>query len=260
MNLHNNLLAILFLVICSTCAQAQFDTVINLPDTDGTNPAEFSGDSIGNNGQISSSTQLNLSDGGSIGDGFEAGDSSGSSTNVEVNISGGTVGNTFGAFNGSAVNISGGTVGDNFEADVFSTVNISGGTVGDSFLADSDSTVNISGGTVGDEFRAEFFSRVNLFGTEFFLNGDPFDDLVLDEATTVIDRGEDVVLSGLLTDGTSFEFDLNSSIVSGEDFFDDSATLTVTLASAVPEPASGLTLATISILLLGRRKKPALRS
>lgn len=241
MNLHNNLLAILFLVICSTCAQAQFDTVINLPDTDGTNPADFSGDSIGNNGQIFSNTQLNLSDGGSIGDGFEAGDSSGSSTNVEVNISGGTVGNAFGAFNGSAVNISGGTVGDNFEADAFSTV-------------------NISGGTVGDEFRAEFFSTVNLFGTEFFLNGNPFDDLVLDEATTVIDRGEDVVLSGLLTDGTSFEFDLNSSNVSGEDFFDDSATLTVTLASAVPEPASGLTLATISILLLGRRQKPALRS
>ena len=239
MNLHNNLLAILFLVICSTCAQAQFDTVINLPDTDGTNPAEFSGDSIGNNGQIFSSTQLNLSDGGSIGDGFEAGDSSGSSINVEVNISGGTVGNAFGAFTGSVVNISGGTVGDNFEADVFSTV-------------------NISGGTVGDEFRAEFFSTVNLFGTEFFLNGAPF--LVLDEATTVIDRGEDVVLSGLLTDGTSFEFDLNSSNVSGEDFFDDSATLTVTLASAVPEPASGLTLATISILLLGRRQKPALRS
>lgn len=241
MNLHNNLLAILFLVICSTCAQAQFDTVINLPDTDGTNPADFSGDSIGNNGQIFSNTQLNLSDGGSIGDGFEAGDSSGSSTNVEVNISGGTVGNAFGAFNGSAVNISGGTVGDNFEADAFSTV-------------------NISGGTVGDEFRAEFFSTVNLFGTEFFLNGNPFDDLVLDEATPVIDRGEDVVLSGLLTDGTSFEFDLNSSNVSGEDFFDDSATLTVTLASAVPEPASGLTLATISILLLGRRQKPALRS
>ena len=72
MNLHNNLLAILFLVICSTCAQAQFDTVINLPDTDGTNPADFSGDSIGNNGQIFSNTQLNLSDGGSIGDGFEA--------------------------------------------------------------------------------------------------------------------------------------------------------------------------------------------
>ena len=144
-------------------------------------------------------------------------------------------------FNGSAVNISGGTVGDNFEADAFSTV-------------------DISGGTVGDEFRAEFFSTVNLFGTEFFLNGNPFDDLVLDEATTVIDRGEDVVLSGLLTDGTSFEFDLNSSNVSGEDFFDDSATLTVTLASAVPEPASGLTLATISILLLGRRQKPALRS
>lgn len=239
MNLHNNLLAILFLVICSTCAQAQFDTVINLPDTDGTNPAEFSGDSIGNNGQIFSSTQLNLSDGGSIGDGFEAGDSSGSSINVEVNISGGTVGNAFGAFTGSVVNISGGTVGDNFEADVFSTV-------------------NISGGTVGDEFRAELFSTVNLFGTEFFLNGAPF--LVLDEATTVIDRGEDVVLSGLLTDGTSFEFDLNSSNVSGEDFFDDSATLTVTLASAVPEPASGLTLATISILLLGRRQKPALRS
>ena len=125
MNLRVNLLAIFVLSICSTCVQAQFDTVINLPENLGSpNPSEFSGDSIGNGSSISSNTQLNVSDGGSVGVSFDAGVSNGSSTNVEVNISGGTVASSFDAFSGSTVNISGGDGGGFFDAFSGSTVNI----------------------------------------------------------------------------------------------------------------------------------------
>ena len=48
------------LSICSTCAHAQFDTVINLPkNPDSPNPSGFSGNSIGDNSGIFSNTQLN---------------------------------------------------------------------------------------------------------------------------------------------------------------------------------------------------------
>ena len=85
------------------------------------------------------------------------------------------------------------------------------------------------------------------------------DDLVLDQSFTVFDRGPDLILSGLLADGTAFDFDLNqidSSFLS-VDFFDSSSTLTITRVAAVPEPGCGLTLATMSMLLLSRRRRRA---
>ena len=96
MKLRSNLLTIFVLSICSiTCAQAQsvsesaaasFNTVINLPENpDSPNPSGFSGYSIGNNSGISSDTQLNVSDGGSIGFQFGAGARDVPSTNV-VNL------------------------------------------------------------------------------------------------------------------------------------------------------------------------------
>ena len=155
MNARVNLLAIFALSICSTCAHAQFDTVINLPENpDSPNPSGFSGNSIGNDSGISSDTQLNVSDEGSIGLRFEAGAEGVPSTNVEVNIAGGTVGNNFDANSGSAVNISGGTVGIDFDANSGSTVNISGGEFGNFFDVRSGGTVDISGGTFGSGFFA----------------------------------------------------------------------------------------------------------
>ena len=142
MNLRVNLLAIFVLSICSTCAHAQFDTVINLPENpDSANPSGFSGNSIGSSSGISSNTQLNVSDGGTVGRRFNAGDAS--STNIEVNISGGVVGDSFDANSGSTVNISGGFVDFFFNANSGSTVNISGGEVGSGFDSESGSTVNI---------------------------------------------------------------------------------------------------------------------
>jgi len=56
---------------------AQFTTVIDVPPD--LPPS-----------QIASDTQPNLEDGGTIANGFSAGNSSGTSTNVEINITGGT--------------------------------------------------------------------------------------------------------------------------------------------------------------------------
>ena len=71
----------------------------------------------------------------------------------------------------------------------------------------------------------------------------PIDTLTPSEGFTITDR--DVILSGLLADGSEFSFSLNSSVVPGEDFFDAAANLTVTL---VPEPATW-TVAMIGLIL-----------
>ena len=119
------------------------------------------------------------------------------------------------------------------------------------------STVNISGGTVGSNFDANSGSTVNIFGTEFFLNGSLVDASTLDEPFAIFDRGEDVVLSGVFADGTLFDFDLNPNnpLFSSLDFFDSDSTLTITRVVAVPEPGCGLTLATMSLVLLVRRRR-----
>lgn len=144
---------------------ALFDNVINVPS----DPNIGDGEDIGSDGQV---TQVNISDGGSVGVAFDA-------YLGEVNVSGGEVGNFFNANNGSEVNISGGEVGIFFDANSGSQVNISGGIVGNGFKANSGSSVNISGGSVGSNFDAFSGSTVNIsggtFGTSFDANG-PFGD------------------------------------------------------------------------------------
>ena len=113
----------------------------------------------------------------------------------------------------------------------------------------------ISGGTFGNEFDAFSGSTVNLFGTEFFLNGSLVDALTVGETITIFDRGEDVVLSGVLADGTLFDFDLIPNDPFFVDFFEPNSTLTITRVAAIPEPGCGLTLATMSLVLLVRRRR-----
>lgn len=234
-----------------------FFTVVNVPTTpsfgdstsfttsngDTTQVNLFAGGSVGNLSEINLGVELNVR-GGSLGSGFDA--NSGS----ELNIRGGIVGEQLAALPGSQINISGGSVGDSFFIQLDSEVNISGGTVGfivafaDSVLnisggsigrgsvsadlfATSDSEVNISGGNIGT-VSGGVGAEVNLFGSDFVLDGVSLDSSVaLGSALTIVDR--DVTLSGLLDDGSPFSFDLNSTIIDGEDRFDPSATLTVTL-------------------------------
>jgi len=132
------LMTVLSLLISAHQTFGQFITILNIPP----DPAPRA---------ISSDTQLNLYAGGVIRYNFLAGTPL--STNIEVNISGGTVGSMFGAYSGSTVNISGGSVGNYLYANDGSTVNISGGTVGSDFNAYDGSTVNISGGSVARRLR-----------------------------------------------------------------------------------------------------------
>ena len=155
-----------------------------------------------------------------------------------VNISDGDIGIDFDAEAGTEVNISGGTVGAFFRAARNSVVNISGGDIGVQFLAASGSEVNISGGNIGfvningDNIGAAFVaagtSEINLFGSNFVLDGVPLDSLNTGDTLTIVDR--DVILSGLLADGSPFSFDLDSTDT-GLSFFSSNATLTVTLGA-----------------------------
>lgn len=225
-------------------------------------PTSLDGDTLGSN------SQLNLFDGGEVLLGFSAGPSNRSGSNIEfnilggnvvgffaanagstVNISGGVVEVLFSANADSTVNISGGVVGDSINANNGSTFNISGGSVGDNFGVSFDSTINISGGSIGDDFDAFPNSEVNLFGTSFFLDGVELTDLVIGEAFTVTNR--DVTLTGLLADGSAFDFDLNSTNSIGNDFFSTGATLTITL---VPTPGAAGVLALAGVLSVRRRR------
>jgi hypothetical protein len=142
--------------------------------------------------------------------------------------SGGVVGDNFTAIQGSTVIIEeGAVVGDNLEV-VDATVMISGGSIGDGFDAFPESVVEISGGSLGGQFDAYEGSQVNLLGTDFFLDGVELTDLIPGEATQISERN--VMLSGVLADGSLFSFDLNSENYWG-DFFDHNATLTVTLST-----------------------------
>ena len=126
---------------------------------------------IPENGAIGSHTTLNLFATGMIGNSFDAGASNGTSTDVEVNIMSGTVGEAFAANGGSEVNVSGGFVGDDFAANANSIVNISGGSVGNDFTA-TGSQVNIAGGSVGNDYLALTNSGLQISGGTlgYFLN------------------------------------------------------------------------------------------
>ena len=163
-----------------------------------------------------------------------------------INISGGNVQHGFQAESGNTVNISGGSVGSAFTSTLFNTINLSGGSVGNLFELRGTNTLNISGGTIGTRFSANEGSMIDIVGSDFYLDG-VLIDLEPDVKTLLPDR--DVQLSGVLADGTPFEFDLFSTRIRGEDFVADSAVLTLTL---VPEPS------TIALCLLaaiaGRRR------
>lgn len=160
-----------------------FDTVLNLP------PDPDIGDYVLMTGFNGQSTQLNVSDGGSIGYSFEPiGD-------VEVNITGGNVGARLYGQAGSEINISGGSIGREFATFPGSVANISGGTFGYNTRIGVGSQVKISGGTFSRKFIAGSNST-EFVGGEFKLNGNPFVGVT----------GLGGSLTGTLADGSPFVF------------------------------------------------------
>jgi PEP-CTERM motif len=189
---------------------APFNTVINVPPEP-------------DPGFIDSDTQLNLSDGGVLGDNFEAGGPDEPSTNVEVNIIGGHVGRTFAAYSGSTVNIIGGNIGQSFWAFSGSTVNIQGGVFADEYLtghsirAESGSVLNISGGALGRNLIVKSGGELNISGGEFFLDGVPIQGMDTIGATININIPDDSRLTATLSDGSTHTFSslLNYRIADG---------------------------------------------
>ena len=235
-----NLLVAVGWCLVASAASGQFTTVRNIPPEP----------NIGNNQSIGSNTQVNLAAGGSIGSFFTAGTPMGSS-NIELNVAGGSVGfgaivyrttvnvsggsiqNMFTAYD-SDINISGGSVGDDFTAAVESTVKISGGTIGEDFEASDESTVNVSGGSFIDEFRvsrgstamisggtfSDGFrvfdtSTVSIYGGEFRSGGILISGLnVVGDSALYFQPGANS-LTGTFADGSPFAFDISDSIRDG---------------------------------------------
>ena len=216
-------------------ACGQFTTVRNIPPEP----------NIGNNQSVGSDTQVNLAAGGSIGNFFTAGTPMGSS-NIELNVSGGSVGfgaivyrttvnlsggaihNFFTAYD-SDINISGGTVGKDFTAYVESTVSISGGTVGDDAIVEGNvsisggsfgrnfsaggGTVMVSGGTFSDSFRVS--GTATIFGDEFRSDGVLISGLnAVGDGVFYLQPGTDS-LTGTLADGSPFAFAIPDSLRDG---------------------------------------------
>lgn len=200
---------------------ALFDMVINSPpDQSLSGPGFF----VGLGGVT---TQINVSNGGSLGEFFftisdselnVSGGSIGDFSSIsgsEINISGGSVGNSFQADNGSQVNISGGSIGNSFFSAAGSEVNISGGSIGDLFMA-QDSEINISGGTVGDGFSTDL-GVTNISGGTINGNLSTF--------------GGDLDISGGTIIGDLFNFNVDTNIsggtISGDLFVSLSSTVNI---------------------------------
>ena len=181
-------------------------------------------------GEIGGDTQLNLFDGGVIDPGFNAGNRAGTSVNVQVNISGGSVGDDFRANGGSRISISGGNVGDNFVTE-FAAVDIAGGVFGKTFIADRGARVNLSGGTISDIFKARSGSMISITGQEFRIGSGEVPGLEPGVPYLVDQRN--VRLSGLLGDGTPFTYVLLTADADDRDHLHADARLSLCLVNEV---------------------------
>lgn len=167
-----------------------------------------------------------------------------------VNLSGGMV-ESFVRLNGETLlNISDGKVNGSVTVSSGSIATLTGGEIAGE-IRNGSGTVNIFGGSIIGDFSALTEESVtNIFGQLFILDGVPLSNLEIGEAFKITAR--DVVLSGLLADGTPFSFDLNAKSTPRADYFSREATLTVTLV-AVPEPQSVIPIALSGWLILSVR-------
>ncbi len=146
------------LVVFRGVASGQFTTVIDVPPDVAP-------------GSIGSDTQVNLFAGGALGDGFEMGASDGSSTNLELNIFGGTVGMDFQSY-GGVVNIRGGLFNGDNHRFRNTTVSVLDGSLGSDFWIEDGSVIHVLGGTVGNDLIIESGGRANILSGNIDINVD----------------------------------------------------------------------------------------
>lgn len=222
---------------------------------------QVSGGSIGQDAFIGTFTLLDMSS-GSIGDGLSvrgtlhlSGGNVGTAIANDgyVTMTGGSVtelwtGGTVGGFD-----IADGTVGNLVANSLIGSHNVRGGHISTLTVSTNVLPVDLSGGVI-DTLIVEAggcpdFGGINVSGTEFYLDGVLLDDLVFDEPFTIIDR--DVTLSGLLADGSFFDFDLNTVQMPRADYFAPDSRITVTL---VPTPGALPPLCLAGLMASRRRR------
>ena len=171
---------------------------------------------------------------------------------TNTDITGGEISNTLFANTGSVVNVFDGEINrldvggevNIFDADfMFGTVVRDGGELSvfggedapSSIVVQEGGTLNISGGVIPSRLSTADDSSLNLAGSTFLIDGVEIPDLVLGEAFTVVDRN--VIMSGVLADGTAFSQNLNSMFLSNPGDIGrirEGTRLTVTLTEAPP--------------------------
>lgn len=193
-------------------------------------------DSAGGVSGLRAGQTLNLKEGGRLGENFAVVDATldieGGAVGREleaagstVNVMGGLVGSFVHVNVGTVLNVSGGELAGTVFANTGSEVNVTGGIVGDLYAGRTGSVTNIAGGTLGDNFNANAGSEFHLLGNEFLLDGVALDELQPNVRVLIEQRGGE--LSGTLSDGTAFSFDLNAEDGFNQDYFDPQATVTI---------------------------------
>ena len=97
----------------------------------------------------------------------------------------------------------GGNVGSNLQA-VAVDINITGGTIGNGFEALFGSQVTVSGGALHGNFGVRTSSTLRIIGNEFRLNGVPINGLDTIGNTVPLNIPANAILTGVLADGMSF--------------------------------------------------------
>lgn len=165
-----------------------------------------------------------------------------------LEVAGGSIGGILHIDSGGQVNLTAGAVGPGAFVSNGAVLTVTGGEVGEG--TGLDGTLRLSGGTVGEPVWARSGSVTELRGRAFYLDGELL-SLTTGVAHEIHQR--DVVLSGVLVDGSPFSFDLNSTVDYGsyQDFFVADATVRVTL---VPEPAGVVSIAIALALMVAKRR------
>ncbi|MEM1445101.1 MAG: hypothetical protein AAGF84_03540 [Planctomycetota bacterium] len=169
-----------------------FQTVINIPE-----------DQAVLSGTLGANTQVNLSEGGRLGN-YRLGDPDRTTVNAEFNMSGGSAGIFQRVWPGVTANISGGTVGAFFGVAGGATVNFSGGDVDRNLVAVTNAIINVSGGKFGPRFQALPGSDVELIGGDFQLDGLDIDANGGGQINFA--EGSTRVFTGTFADGSAFIF------------------------------------------------------
>ncbi|WP_442483670.1 PEP-CTERM sorting domain-containing protein [Aeoliella sp. SH292] len=131
-------------------------------------------ESLGDNESIGSNTTLNVLDGGAVGSNFTAGVFGQTSSNLVVNVQGGSIGGGLKTYAGAQVQVNEGSIGAGAKIYSGSSVDLQGGTMGGG-LEIHGGHVSVDGGTLKDYVEIYSGSVLNVLsgdaGTIDYMSG-----------------------------------------------------------------------------------------